>query len=55
MIKIFLNQAHASLWPVRAWFPRIASVRERLYACVFACMCVCVRPEAMNNWWLDAV
>ena len=35
-----LNQA-------RAWFLRIASVHECLYACVFAC--VCVRPEAINN------
>ena len=33
----FLNQAHA-------WFLRIASVREHLYACV------CVpAPEAINN------
>ena len=37
--RAFLNQA-------RAWFLRIASVRERLY------VCVCLRvsaPEAINN------
>ena len=34
--KEFLNHA-------RAWFLRIASVRECLYACV--CVCVCVFPR----------
>ena len=49
---IFLNQA-------RAWFLRIASVRELLYVCVcvcvcvYVCVCVCVcvcvsAPEAIN-------
>ena len=31
----FLNQAHADLWPARAWFLRTVSVR--MYACVFVC------------------
>ena len=33
----FLNQARQ---PARAWFLRIAPVRECLYACVFVCVCV---------------
>ena len=37
----FLNQAYAGLWPAHAWFLRIASVRECLYACVCVCVCVC--------------
>ena len=56
----FLNQARAGLRPARAWFLRIASVRESmrvcvcvcLRVCVFACVCVCVcvsAPEAINN------
>ena len=34
VIKDLLNQAHAGHRPVRAWFLRIASVHECLYACV---------------------
>ena len=33
-----LNQARAGRKPARAWFLRIASVRECLYACVFVCV-----------------
>ena len=47
-----LNQVCASRRSADAWFLRIASVRECLYACVcvFACVCVCVSaPEAINN------
>ena len=44
----FLNQACAGHRPVCAWFLRIASVRECLYACVFVCVCVSA-PEAINN------
>ena len=36
------------MWPVRAWFFRIASVHECLYACMFAYVCVST-PEAINN------
>ena len=32
----FLNQVHAGLWPVHAWFLRIVSVR--MYVCVFVCL-----------------
>ena len=40
----FLNQAHAGLWPVCAWFLRIVSVRTSV------CVCVCVSvPKAINN------
>ena len=46
----FLNQARAGRRPVRAWFLRIASVRESMRVCV----CVCVSaPEAINNLWCD--
>ena len=46
----FLNQARAGHRLACAWFLRIASVRESLYARVFVCVCVCVpAPEAMNN------
>ena len=44
----FLNQARASRRPACAWFLRIVSVHECLYACVFACVCLSA-PEAMNN------
>ena len=40
---IFLNQVRAGRRPAHAWFLRIASVRECLYACV--CVCVCPRPR----------
>ena len=30
-----------------AWFLRIASVRECLYTCVFACVCVCPPPRLL--------
>ena len=39
----FLNQARAGRRPVSAWFLKIASVCELQY------VCVCVRPEAINN------
>ena len=38
---LFLNQA-------RAWFLRIASVRELQYVCLYACVCV-PALEAINN------
>ena len=40
----FLNQAHASLWLVRAWFLKLIRCGH-LYVCMF----VCVRPKAINN------
>ena len=45
----FLNQARAGRRPARAWFLRIAFVREvSMRVCV--CVDVCVSaPEAMNN------
>ena len=42
--QFFLNQAHAGLQPVRAWFLEIAFVRE-----VGMCVCVSV-PEGINNY-----
>ena len=51
-MKIFEQEL---LNQVCAWFLRIASVHERLYAlCVCVCVCVCVfacvsAPEAINN------
>ena len=45
-VTILLNQAHAGLWPVHAWFLEIVSVRTSV--CVFACLCVSA-PEAINN------
>ena len=46
-----LNQARAGRRPARAWFLRIAFVREvSMRVCVCVWMCVCVSaPEAMNN------
>ena len=41
----FLNQARAGHRLACAWFLRIASVRESLYARVFVCVCVCPRPR----------
>ena len=44
--KKFLNQACAGRRPARAWFLRIAFVREvsmRVRVC--GCVCVCVRPR----------
>ena len=41
-LSIFLNQARAG----RAWFLRIASVRECLYVCVCACVSAL---KAINN------
>ena len=43
----FLNQACAGHRPVRAWFLRIASVRECLYACVCVCLRVCPPPRLL--------
>ena len=47
---LFLNQARAGRRPARAWFLRIAFVREvsmRVCVCVCVCVCgcVCVRPR----------
>ena len=42
---VFLNQAHASLWPAHAWFLKIDPVRivgMRVHVCVSA-------AEAINN------
>ena len=47
IIVILLNQT-------RAWFLIITFVRECLYACVFARVCV-FAPEAINNQWHDVV
>ena len=44
---VFLNQASAGLQPARAWFPKIAFVRE-VSMCVWMCVCMSA-PEAMNN------
>ena len=41
---LLLNQARAGLWPARAWFIEITSVR--MYACVYVCVSA---PLAMNN------
>ena len=41
-LEIFLNQARAGLRPARAWFLRIAFVRELLCVCVCVCVRVCV-------------
>ena len=43
---LLLNQARAGHRPVRAWFLRIASVRELQYVYVFVCLSA---PEAINN------
>ena len=40
----FKNQARAGRRPARAWFLDIAFVRE-----VGMRVCVCARPEAINN------
>ena len=37
----FLNQAHTSLWPARAWFLRIVFVRTPVR------MCVCPPPRLL--------
>ena len=36
-----LNQAHAALWPARAWFLRIDLCRLSLCVCVCVCLRVC--------------
>ena len=50
---VFLNQAHASRRPARAWFLKIDPVQILgMRVCVCACVCVCVcvsAPEAINN------
>ena len=47
MQRAFLNQARASLWPVRAWFLKTDPVR---IVCMRVCLHVCVStPEAINN------
>ena len=42
----FLNQAHAGLGLVHAWFPKIDPVRTSV--CVYVCVCVSA-PDAINN------
>ena len=43
---MFLNQARAGRRPARAWFLRIAFVREvSMRVCVCVDVCVCVRPR----------
>ena len=41
-----INNSHVdiNMWVIfyRAWFLRIASVRELLYVCLCVCLCVCV-------------
>ena len=37
-VLLFLNQARAGHSPARAWFLRIASVRELQYVCLFVCV-----------------
>ena len=44
-VDSFLNQACMGYRPVRAWFLRIASVHECLYARVFVCVCTCMCPH----------
>ena len=41
ILCVLLNQAHTSHRPVHAWFLKIASVHE----CMYACMCVCPPPR----------
>ena len=40
-----LNQARAGLWPARAWFLEIVSVRTSVCVCV--CLCVCPPPRLL--------
>ena len=47
LVANFLNQAHAGLWPMRAWFLKIDPV-QIVIMCVFVCMCVST-PEAINT------
>ena len=44
-IKPFLNQERAGLWPARAWFLEIVSVRTSVCVCV--CLCVCPPPRLL--------
>ena len=50
-LLLLLNQAHAGLWPARAWFFKIDPVRiVGMSVSVCACVCVCVYvPKAINN------
>ena len=43
----FLNQAHTSLWPARAWFLEINLVCE-VCVCLYVCVCVSIL-EAIDN------
>ena len=43
----FLNQVHAGLWPVCAWFLKIVFVGMSLCVCVYVCMCMCVLPRLL--------
>ena len=49
----FLNQVHAGLQPVHAWFFKIAYFAN---FCMRVCLCVCMSaPKAINNYWRDMV
>ena len=53
---LLLNQARTGCRLARAWFLRIASVCERLYACVYVCVCVCPPPRLLitsGMMWYD--
>ena len=43
---MFLNQARADLWLVRAWFLKIDPVRI-VGICICVCMCVCPRSRLL--------
>ena len=42
---LFLNQTHAGLWPVCAWFLEVVPVRTSVCVCV--CVCVCLPPRLL--------
>ena len=41
--RIFLNQAHAGLWPAPGFLELLLSVNVRMR--VYVCMCVCLPPR----------
>ena len=56
-LKLFLNKAHASHRPARAWFLKIDPVRiVGMRVCVCACVCVCLCPRLLitsGMMWRD--
>ena len=59
-VRICIIKPGAHVRPARAWFLRIASVRELQYVCLCVCVCVCMcvcvcvcvcvsTPEAINS------